>query len=60
MTKKEQDYLENLEECFYQLLSSYEYSQIKIKDLESTINFLKELCKNNFIEIPDIDSPIPF
>jgi len=60
MTKKEQEYLKNLEECFFQLRCSYECSQGEIKDLKVKIEILKEVCQDNFIEIPDLDGPLPF
>ena len=60
MTKKEQEYLENLEECFAQLRSSYESSHDEIKNLKFNIEILKELCHDNFIEVPDLDGPLPF
>ena len=60
MTKKEQEYLENLEDCFAQLLSSYESAQVEIKDLKANIEILKEVCRDNFINIPDLDGPLPF
>ena len=60
MTKKEQEYLENLEECFFQLRSAYECAQSEIKELKVNIEILKEVCLDNFIEIPNFDGPLPF
>lgn len=60
MTEKEREYLENLEECFFQLRSSYECSQNEIKELKVNIEILKEVCLDNFIEIPNLDGPLPF
>ena len=60
MTKKEQEYLKNLEECFFQLRSSYECAQSEIKELKVNIEILKEVCRDNFIEIPNLDGPLPF
>lgn len=60
MTKKEHEYLANLEECFNQLRSAYECSQDEIKELRVDIEILKEICHRNFIEIPDLDETLPF
>lgn len=57
MIKKENQYLENLEDCFEQLKYDYEISQNKVKELEAKIEILKNLCRENFIEIPQLDEP---
>ena len=60
MTKVERKYLENYEVCFEQLRSAYSFSQDENKKLKVYIEFLKELCHNNFVDIPVLNEPIPF
>ena len=48
------------EACFSQLQQEYEGAKSQIKELGDYIEILKDLLTENSIEIPDIDSPIPF
>lgn len=57
MTKKEKQYLDNLEECFDKLQYDYECSQNTVKELETEIAALKNLCRENHIKIPQLDKP---
>ncbi|MDO7786093.1 hypothetical protein [Desulforamulus aquiferis] len=57
MIKKEKQYLENLEDCFEQLKYDYESSQNMVKELEAKLEALKNLCRENLIEIPQLDEP---
>ncbi len=60
MTKKEKKYLEDLEDCFEQLKSSYNSEQKEMNKLRAHIEVLAQACREHFIEIPDIDEPVPF
>lgn len=60
MTKKEKEYLEDLEGCFEQLKIAYNCAQDEINELKATIEVLKTKCGKHFIEIPAMDEPIPF
>ena len=60
MSKKFHKYINDLEESFEQLRSTYESAQVEIKKLKLNIAFLKELCRENNINIPTVDEPIPF
>ena len=57
MTKKEKQYLDNLEECFEQLQYDYESSRNMVKELEEKVEILKNLCLENHIKIPQLDEP---
>lgn len=57
MTKREREYLENLEECFEQVKSAYNDVKVEINELSSYIEILKNLCKQHSIEVPDFQEP---
>ncbi len=60
MTKKEKEYLEELEHCFKQLKIAYNFSQDEINKLKANIEILEKLCRKHSIEIPSMEDPIPF
>jgi S-adenosylmethionine/arginine decarboxylase-like enzyme len=61
MTKKEKEYLEELEGCFEQLKIAYNCAQDKINELKAIIEILEKTCRKHSIEIPVIDDdPEPF
>jgi hypothetical protein len=57
MTKKERQYLENLEECFEQVKSAYTDAKVEISELTAYIEVLEELCRQHSIENPDFQEP---
>lgn len=57
MTKKKRQYLENLEDCFEQVKSSYTGAKIEINELTAYIKVLEELIKEHSIEIPKSKNP---
>ena len=55
LTKKDSERLEYLEEILCQLDSAYNSAQDEIKELKAHIVILKDLCKINSIEIPEVE-----
>lgn len=59
MQNSKQDY-KHLEECFEQLQGAYKSAIEEIKLLKMDIEILKEVCYDNYIEVPELGGPLPF